>query len=191
LQVLELLENAWLNEKSSPDILPYQGEVVDLMFGQIAHMEENLENVNNKNDFRYLTHKMELERIKYIAINYLACRLQKIEEFTQHVINEEDARSENDKRLSEKELQFAKGYFDSVEQHFQTLILRHIPPSQDDEKRLVRPNPLANVFVKVLKSCGVVVNTNDEEIDLTEGSLHMLPFQLVSDLVIKGDIQLV
>lgn len=185
------MENAWLNEKSAPEILPYQGEMVELMLGQIAHMEENLQNVNNKNDFRFITHKMELERIRYIIVNYLRCRLQKIEEYSQHIINEETARSDSDKRLSIEEFQFAKDYLDSIEKHFQLLVLRHIPPSQDDDKRLIRPNLMSHVFVKVVKNSGVVVNTNDEEVDLVENSQHMLPYQLISDLVVKGNVQLV
>lgn len=191
LKVLENLEIAWLNEKSAPDILPYQGEMVELMLGQLTHMEENLQAVN-QNDFRIITHKMELERIRYIIVNYLRCRLQKIEEYTQHFINEESNRSENEKKLSEDELIFAKEYFDSIEKHFQLLALRHIPAGQQEEdvKRLIRPNLMSFVFVKAKKDCGVVVNTNDQEVDLKENSQHLLPYQLIQDLVLKGNLQL-
>lgn len=190
-QVLENIESAWLNERHSPDILPYQGEMVDLMLGQIAHMEENL-NAIAVNNFLRITHRMELERIRYIVTSYLRCRLQKIEDFTQHIIIEEKARAVDKKRLSEAEMKFAEGYFESIEKHFQQLALRHIPPNQDDiSKRIIRPNLMSNVFLKVLKPCGMVVNTNDEEVDLSENSQHLLPYQLISDLVIKGDVQLI
>ncbi|CAO1411791.1 unnamed protein product [Diamesa tonsa] len=190
-QVLENLQSAWLNEKSCPDVLPFQGEMVDLMLGQISHMEENLKTIDN-NDFRRITHRMEIERIKYIIYSYLRSRLQKIEDFTQHILSEESGRNEQNKRLSENEQQFAQGYLDSIEKHFQQLALRHIPQNQDDKsKRIVRPNLMSNVFLKVLKPCGVVVNTNDDEVDLSEDSQHLLPYQLVSDLVLKGDVQLI
>lgn len=190
LQVLENIENAWLNERHAPDILPYQGEMVDLMLGQLAHMEENLQAID-KNDFRRITHRMELERIRFVVTSYLRCRLQKIEDFTQHIIEEERNRPAEKKRLSEAEMKFAEDYFDSVEKHFQQLALRHIPPNQDDvNKRIIRPNLMSNVFLRVLKPCGVVVNTNDEEVDLSENTQHMLPYQLINDLVIKGDVQL-
>lgn len=186
------MEIAWLNEKSAPDILPYQGEMVELMLGQLTHMEENLQAVN-QNDFRIITHKMELERIRYIIVNYLRCRLQKIEEYTQHIINEESNRSESEKKLSEDELLFAKEYYESIEKHFQLLALRHIPAGQQDEdkKRLIRPNLMSFVFVKAKKDCGVVVNTNDQEVDLKENSQHLLPYQLIQDLVLKGDLHLI
>lgn len=180
-----------MNEKQAPDILPYQGEMVELMLGQLAHMEENLAAID-ANDFRRITHKMELERIRFIVTSYLRSRLQKIEDFTQHILAEERGRPADKKRLSKAEMKFAEDYFQSIENHFQQLALRHLPPNQDDpSKRIIRPNLMSNVFLKVLTPCGVVVNTNDEEVDLSENSQHMLPYQLVSDLVIKGDVQLI
>lgn len=180
-----------MNEKHAPDILPYQGEMVDLMLGQLAHMEENLQAID-KNDFRRICHRMEIERIKFAVSSYLRCRLLKIEDFTQHILNEERIRSADNKRLSPAEMKFAEDYFASIEKHFQQLALRHIPPNQDDiSKRIIRPNLMSNVFLRVMKSSGVVVNTNDEEVDLSENTQHMLPYQLISDLVIKGDVQLI
>ena len=191
VQVLENIEKSWLNERSAPDILPYQGEMVDLMLGQLAHMEENLLAID-QNDFRRITHRMELERIRFVVTSYLRCRLQKIEDFTQHIVTEERKRSKQQKRLSDAEIKFAEDYFDSIEKHFQQLALRHFPPNQDDvNKRIIRPNLMSNVFLRVLKPCGVVVNTNDDEVDLSEGSQHMLPYQLISDSVTKGDVQLI
>lgn len=175
----------------APDILPYQNELIELMLGQLSHMEENLQAIAS-NDFRKIAHKMELERIKFIIAAYLRCRLQKIEDFTQFIISEEMKRSAENKRLSEAETKFAEDYFESIEKHFQQLALRHIPPQQDDvSKRIIRPNLMSNVFIKVIKSCGVVVNTNDEEVDLSENSVHMLPYQLVCELINKGDVVLI
>ncbi|XP_070500856.1 DNA replication complex GINS protein SLD5 [Chironomus tepperi] len=190
-ELLRKIEIAWMNEHSAPDILPYQSEMIELMMGQLSHMEENLQAIPS-NDFRKIAHKMELERIKFIIAAYLRCRLQKIEDFTQYIISEEMKRSAENKRLSEAETKFAEDYFESIEKHFQQLALRHIPPQQDDvSKRIIRPNLMSNVFIKVIKSCGVVVNTNDEEVDLSENSIHMLPYQLVCELVNKGDVILI
>lgn len=189
-KVLENLENAWLNEKNSPEILKYEEEMIDLMFGQLEHMESNLQLVS-ANDFRRITHSMELERIRFIIASYLRCRLQKIEDFTQHILSEEEKRSDDQKRLSPSELSFAKSYYESSENHFQQLILRHLPPNQDDtSRRIIRPNMMSNVFIRVVKQCGTIVNTNDDEIVLSENSVHMLPYQLINEFVVKGDVQL-
>lgn len=164
--------------------------MVDLMLGQLTHMEENLQLVG-ANDFRRITHSMELERIRFVIASYLRCRLRKIEDFTQHILSEEESRTMDKKRLSAAELKFAKDYFESVENHFQQLILRHLPPNQDDaNRRIIRPNLMSNVFCRVVKDSGTIVNTNDEEVELSENSVHMLPYQLINDLVAKGDVQL-
>lgn len=162
------------------------------MQGQLAHMEEGLEPLASS-DFRRIVHKMELERIRYLINSYLRYRLQKIENFTKFILNEEETRSPEDKRLSESEMKYAQAYYELMENHFKQLIFRHIPPQQDDvEKRIVRPNLMSNVFIKLNNPCGTLVNTNDEEVDLNEiNSLHMLPYQIVSDLLLKGDIDLV
>lgn len=62
-------------------------------------MEENIGQLD-KNDFRYVAHQMELERIKYITTSYLRCRLKKIETFTKYILMEDDQRPPESKRLS-------------------------------------------------------------------------------------------
>lgn len=37
----------------------------------------------------------------------------------------------------------------------------------------------------------VVVGVEDEEVDLVAGSQHIIPYQLISDLVLKGSVQLI
>jgi GINS complex subunit 4 len=172
-------------------VLEYQGEMIDLMLGQIQHMETNLESVP-LNDLRRIVHRMELERIRYVVAAYLRCRLQKIEDFTQYIIAEEQKRPLDKKRLSESEMEFAKNYFNSIEDHFKQLVLRHVPAQQDDvNKRIIRPNLMSNVFVRATKSSGTIVNTRDEEVNLSQNSIHMLPYQLISDLINKGDLNLI
>lgn len=53
---------AWLNEKFSPEILPYLGDVVDCLLDQLTHMQENLQQID-KGDFRVTIHRMEVNAI--------------------------------------------------------------------------------------------------------------------------------
>ena len=41
-KALQGLEDAWLNEKFAPELLPHRMELVDCMMEQIMHMENNL-----------------------------------------------------------------------------------------------------------------------------------------------------
>lgn len=46
--VLLAIEEAWLNEKFAPEILPHRSDLVDCMLQQITHMEENMKRFNSK-----------------------------------------------------------------------------------------------------------------------------------------------
>lgn len=148
-KVLEFLETAWTNEMCAPDILQHQSDMLELMMGQVAHMEENMKDLD-KNDFRYVVHQMELERIRYIMASYLRCRLQKIETYTKHILKEESARIAEEKRLSPEETKFAQEYYENIEECFQHVALQYMPNTQrsEAEQRLVRPNLMSHVFIK-------------------------------------------
>uniref|UniRef100_A0A1B0BF29 DNA replication complex GINS protein SLD5 n=1 Tax=Glossina palpalis gambiensis TaxID=67801 RepID=A0A1B0BF29_9MUSC len=192
-KVLEFLETAWTNEMSAPEILMHQSEMIELMMGQIAHMEENMKDLN-KNDFRYVAHQMELERIRYIMVSYLRCRLRKIENFTQHILNEESVREPDEKRLSQEETKFAKEYYENMETCFQQVALQYMPNMQRSEadQRIVRPNLMSHVFIKAKVSVpSVVVGVDDEEVDLAANSQHIIPYQLIADLIHKNQVKLI
>ena len=146
------MEKAWINEKAAVDILPYNTYVVDSMMLQIQSMEENLKTLK-QNDFRYITHKMEIERIRYLVASYLRCRLQKIEEYSLHIIQEESNRSVDDRKLSEGVLEFAAEYYKSIENYFNHVAVRHMPRNQHDDENIRKGVPNLNryVFVKVNK----------------------------------------
>lgn len=145
--MLESIQSTWLNEKFAPEILPHQTEMLDLMLGQIVHMEENIKQLN-KNDFRLIAHKMELERIKYIISSYLRCRLEKLEKFTQDILNEENTRS--NKRLSKEEHEFAETYINHMKSHFHQIALKNMPLNLQEQtsKEIVKPNTMEHVFLK-------------------------------------------
>uniref|UniRef100_A0A1A9X463 DNA replication complex GINS protein SLD5 n=1 Tax=Glossina brevipalpis TaxID=37001 RepID=A0A1A9X463_9MUSC len=192
-KVLEFLETAWTNEMGAPEILMHQSEMIELMMGQIAHMEENMKDLN-KSDFRYVAHQMELERIRYIMVSYLRCRLQKIENFTKHILDQESTRETNEKRLSPEETKFAQEYYENTETYFQKVALQYMPNMQRSEadQRIVRPNLMSHVFIKAKVSVpSVVVGVDDEEVDLAANSQHIIPYQLIADLIQKDQVKLI
>lgn len=114
-QVIEIMMEAWLNEKFAPEILPHKSEVVDCLLGQIMYMEENLSNLSNA-DFQKSLHQMELDRLRFIVTSYLRTRLDKIEAFVYVTLKEEDQRLEKNEALylTNDELEFAKAYRQST-----------------------------------------------------------------------------
>lgn len=171
--------------------------MLDLMLGQIAHMEENISQLD-KNDFRFVAHQMELERIKYIASSYLRSRLRKIEAFTRHILDEDETRPPSQKRLSEEERRFAESYAESISKHFHQIAIQHMPQNLRDDggsaknREIVTPNLLSHIFLRANEQVNsVIVGSNDEEVDLDTGSLHIMPYNLASTLVLDGKVQLI
>lgn len=163
------------------------------MLGQITHMEENISQLD-KNDFRYVAHQMELERIKYIATSYLRCRLKKIETFTRYILEEDDQRSTDERRLSDAERRYAEQYRDLIKKHFHQVAVQHLPENLQEEtaQEMVTPNLMSHVFLRANESvASVVVGVNDEEVDLEAGSLHVMTYKLAADLLHDGKIQLI
>ena len=70
------------NEKFSPEILPYSGNIVSRVQNLIGVQEQELSNIKEKNQdarFRASMLRMEVERAKYMFKDYLRARLLKIE----------------------------------------------------------------------------------------------------------------
>nr|KAF6460354.1 GINS complex subunit 4 [Molossus molossus] len=75
-ELIERLEQAWMNEKFAPDLLESKPEIVECVMEQLDHMEENLRRAK-KGDLKISIHRMEMERIRYVLSSYLRCRLMK------------------------------------------------------------------------------------------------------------------
>ncbi|KAH8340234.1 hypothetical protein KR074_000101 [Drosophila pseudoananassae] len=192
-KVLEILETAWINEMCAPEILPSQVDMLELMVSQVAHMEDQMRDLD-KNDFRAVVHGMELERVRYIMASYLRCRLQKIETFTQHILNQEAARDPDEKRLSPEETKFAQDFAGHVDEYFHKVATQYMPNQQrgEAELRIVTPNLMSHVFLKANVAVpAVIVGVDDEEVDMAAGSQHIIPYQLVADLIQNNQAQLI
>ncbi|XP_071865966.1 DNA replication complex GINS protein SLD5 [Bombus fervidus] len=193
--VLLAIEEAWLNEKFAPEILPHRSDLIDCMLQQITHMEENMKRLD-KGDLRLMIHRMELDRIKYVISNYLRARLEKIEKYTIHILSQEANRSSEDCYLSVAELQFAKEFLASIEKLFKTVALQHMPgnfQTFEVDTLAVKPNMQAYVFLRANDRINGILlpGSMDEEIDLEPGSQHIIQYSAVADLVKTGAVKLI
>ncbi|KAG7200524.1 hypothetical protein KM043_001088 [Ampulex compressa] len=192
---LQAIENAWLNEKFAPEILPHQSDLVDCMLQQISHMEENMKRLQ-KGDLRIVVHRMELDRIRYVISSYLRIRLEKIERYVVHILSEEANRTPEECYLTPAELQFAKEYLSSMETLFRTVALQHMPTNFqafEVNKLTVKPNMQAHVFLRAnQRVSGIILpGTLDEEIEFEPGSQHIIQYSAVAELVKNGSVQLI
>ncbi|XP_032872377.1 DNA replication complex GINS protein SLD5 [Amblyraja radiata] len=199
-QLIHKLEEAWLNEKFSPDLLECKSEIVECVMEQLDHMEKNLQRAK-KGDLKITVHRMEMERIRYILSSYLRSRLRKIEKFFPHILEKERSRPETESSfLSPQEVAFAKEYASNCESHLKNLALKSMPPNLqalDVIKAVAKPNLDSFVFLRVKeKQENVLVEpeTGDQReytVDLEEGSQHLMRYRTIAPLVASGAVQLI
>jgi len=197
-EVLQKLEEAWLNEKFSPDLLPVKSNLVECMLAQIDAMEDNIGRAK-KGDFRISVHRMEIDRIRYIVSSYLRLRLSKIESFTTYILQEEEKRRDTEAPLlSDAELEFAKQYLHGLNDHLSSLALKHMPPnvrSLTPREQTVQPNSDSYVFLKVHETVKNVlveeqVDAGEEIMDFEKGDQHIIRYKPVAGLVEAGTVAL-
>jgi len=194
-EVLAKLEEAWINENNSPEILEPKMEIVECMLEQISTMEQNLATLS-KGDIRIPVHKMELSRIKFLINSYLRTRLDKIQNDSYYYSKTD---FDNPSKLSREESEFLDKYKQSVEELFNSLCLRNLPGKFDLSKTAMKPpqpNLQSAVFVQVVEDVnGVEIRDTagggrDETIDLAKGEQHLLQYSAVSHLVDSGSLRL-
>ncbi|GBP63238.1 DNA replication complex GINS protein SLD5 [Eumeta japonica] len=196
--VLKIIQTAWQNERLAPEILQHNSDMVDCMLRQMQHMEYNI-NKLPKTDLRYSVHKMEISRIKFIISNYLLTRITKIEKYCISVLNDEQHRMEvGTNYLTPSEYKYAKDYLLNLENHMKNIVLNKMPANFqtfDKTKLLTLPNLHTHVFLKANETVNGVVaeglTDQDEEIDLEEGSQHILQYKPIADLLKAGKVQLI
>ncbi|XP_061842223.1 DNA replication complex GINS protein SLD5 [Nerophis lumbriciformis] len=199
-QLIAKLEDAWLNEKFSPELLANQSEVVECVMEQLTHMEENLLRVK-KGDAKASIHRMEIDRIRFVLCSYLRSRLQKIEKFFPHVLEKEKSRSDGEPSLlSPEEFAFAKEYAANTESHMKSVALTHMPPvlqTLDMLKAVPAPCMDSFVFLRVRErqeNILVEPETDDQReyaVDLEEGSQHLMRYRTIAPLISSGAAQLI
>ncbi|OXU21091.1 hypothetical protein TSAR_013189 [Trichomalopsis sarcophagae] len=192
-QAIQALENAWLNEKFAPELLPHQLPLVETMLEHIVHMENNLKKLK-KGDIRLNIHTMELSRIRFVISSYLRKRLEKIEEYAIHLLSEDANRDVNEHFMTTAEAKFAREYISSVENLFNVVALQYMPPRIKEfelNKMASKPNMNKHVFVSANKAAlGILIPGNDIEVDFEEGSQHIIQYSAIAHLVKTGDVQL-
>ncbi|KAI3372413.1 hypothetical protein L3Q82_022902 [Scortum barcoo] len=147
-ELISKLEEAWMNEKFSPELLENKSEVVECVMEQLTHMEANLQRVK-KGDAKASIHRMEIDRIRFVLSSYLRSRLQKIEKFFPHVLEREKSRGEGDPSLlSPEEFAFAKEYYANTETYLKAVALKRMPPNlQTVDLLKAVPEPCLDSFI--------------------------------------------
>ena len=112
-EVLNRLQDAWINEKFSPELLEPQIEVVDCLLDQLSSTDEALKAARGRDKMADTLHKMEMARVRFLISAYLRIRLDKIQKHVFHILDEvktAQANNQNYRKLTKEELKFANDY---------------------------------------------------------------------------------
>uniref|UniRef100_A0A8C3WN50 DNA replication complex GINS protein SLD5 n=2 Tax=Catagonus wagneri TaxID=51154 RepID=A0A8C3WN50_9CETA len=199
-ELIDRLEQAWMNEKFAPELLENKSEIVECVMEQLDHMEGNLRRAK-KGDLKVSIHQMEMERIRFVLSSYLRCRLMKIEKFFPHILEKERTRPEGEpSSLSPEEFAFAQGYMMNTETYLKNAALKHMPPNLqkvDLLRAVPKPDLDSYVFLRVKeRQENILVEPETDEqrdyiVDLDEGSQHLIRYRAIAPLVASGAVQLI
>ncbi|KAL3280370.1 hypothetical protein HHI36_017859 [Cryptolaemus montrouzieri] len=193
--LVKIIEEAWLNEKFSPEILPNKQEYVDLLLGQLAAMDDNLENASDR-DIKKGVHQLEVDRLKFLVCSYLRTRLEKIETYIEHILKQENERIEKGEEmyLTDAEFNFANNFKEGVDKHFDNLMGIHPTMPISWKNQIVQPNINSFVFAKSkadIESILIDEGNDDETVYVNKDSQIIISYNSVSNLVKNGDVQLI
>ncbi|KAF8131272.1 hypothetical protein K438DRAFT_1999026 [Mycena galopus ATCC 62051] len=208
---LEQLTRHWMNERHAPDILPAQDVLLSSLLDHIRRQSETIQllrgdpSTSEEEHIRIMLAQTEVERVKFIVRSYVRTRLFKIENYARYIIANEQVQT----RITIAERDYAN-------RHFYSSVLQSLPESQaglDDIPNFIMP-PMGDwlalivtqlrltlpsvtepdatraVFAHARKTT-VARTPEGNTVNLAKGSLTLLSFAAVADLIAQGDVELV
>ncbi|XP_002129349.1 DNA replication complex GINS protein SLD5 [Ciona intestinalis] len=196
-QVFQQLEEIWVNERLSPNLMLCRTDITECILEQMQEMEENIARAK-KTDLKVSLHQLELDRIRYVLSSYLRCRLEKIEKHAAYLIKKESSDGPSVSRLSPEEFMFAKELTSGVTSHLTASALKHMPKNlQTLNLEDSVPNLDHYVFLRVNKAEeGIIVDCetdvqNEDKIDLEVDAQHIMRYKLIENLVENQTVSLI
>lgn len=203
--LLESLENALFNEKSSPVILPPVCSLLESFVEAIQIQEKSLEPLEHTfshiNGYMDAIKKIELERIKYIARSYVEIRIEKI---TQQIYYLNPSKTEaslmSHEKIYLKNLRQASSLFLSSTLYSilpETMQKKMLSTDGDitDQGLISGSSPSLNCHI----TCYILENIGDYMIDpvlllsvsCTKGDIYRMPFKAALELVLNGSARFI
>ncbi len=204
-ELLLKLRTLMLNEQYSPDIFQFAHEPISELRKLIEQQSDAIDDIELTDEqkptplnFEVHIKQMELDRINYLLRSYYRIRLKKIEKNAIYIFKEESKTLYN--RLSKAEQDYAIGYMNVVENHFNRSFLSMLPEKlQQLDKdgsvnHAIAPHLDKFAFCRIRKTVGSYAVSNqptDPPMDLYEGDVLCTRFSRIRDLVVDGSAELV
>jgi GINS complex subunit 4 len=205
---IEELLRAWCNEKASPELLPYQGELVDSFMGVVREQQKALG--GEKVDvFTAGLYQLDIDRVKFVLASYLRARLAKVQRWYLHLQGAPEVRE----RLSPAEREFLREFTAARSRHLDATVLHQLPaglrtldgggvgegggggggggaPSLGVAESTLRdgPSQQTHVFVRALQDLGNPAWGGNNEVRAGNG--YIVAYSAVVDDLLAGRVEL-
>jgi len=208
------LKRALMNEKASPEILPFESDLVSRLYTRTDHqssiLEDSLDDLQGRGatsgreaykESKELANtciSIELSRIKYMLRSYLRTRLFKVENYAMHCIESEDVQD----RLSPLERSYAYDYVRLVGTHLKMHVTSKFPEAFSSVTKQASahtasdmipvPDVGHHVFARVERDLGEIEFYDDGTTsELQAGDLYILRYKVVREFLRDGAVVLV
>lgn len=212
--IYDQLVTAMLNERMSPDVLPYKHELMKEVLTQLSNQQQylldsheygdsNVESGIVTGDFKLqlMIIETDIERLNYLVRLYLRTRLAKIDKFTIHYINEtSNDDSTNDRSLlSPEETEYMHKHFKILTQLYNNSFLKKMPhfltlldDTSGGQSMVSVPDINQPVFIKVITKFPIIIILDeDEDLELVEDGIYVVKYSLIKKYIEIGDIVLI
>ncbi|KAF8426042.1 hypothetical protein EV426DRAFT_594849 [Tirmania nivea] len=200
-QDLNDLTKQWIAERGAPEILPYQGPLLERILERIREQIEIVEretgDLEPNANFRLILIQTELERVKFLVRAYLRARMAKIDKHLLYLINSPSALS----HLSDPEKSYLRSHLALLNNHYLSSFLRNFPAQLrrlDDAaggvSMVEEPDLDSAVFCRVVRELGegeeLVVKGTDARVELSRGDVVVVRYRAVRKWVLGGEVEL-
>ncbi|CUM65532.1 uncharacterized protein PRCAT00003178001 [Priceomyces carsonii] len=203
---------AMLNERMSPEILPYQKDLMRKVLEHLSNQQQylldsheygdlNLESGIVSGDFKLQLMIMEtdIERVNYLVRLYLRTRLSKLDKFTLHYINETS--KESSPLLSEEEKDYMHKHFKILTELYNNCFLKKMPEyltylddTSGGKSMISIPDLNVPVFIKSVSKEPIIIHSNDDnddDLEIVLNGIYVVKYSLVKKYIELGDIVLI
>lgn len=184
-------------ERESPEIMPYQTELLDRLMENLRQQIELVERESGNQDptvnFKLIIVQTDLERVKFTIRAYLRARMHKIDEQAVYLVSPEgrDVRG----HLSPTEAAYMKSHLALLNNHYLDSFLRQFPEGMRrlDENHggsvmVEAPDYDSAVFCKVVRDIG---DTGWADLHLLKDQLYIIRYSMVRQHVMSGAVELI
>jgi GINS complex subunit 4 len=191
---VQQLTRAWIHERMAPELLPYEGELIERVLAGVRLQTELVEanslemSLEKDMNLRLLIVESELERVSFLVRSYLRARLSKIDQYAVFIRSNEEMVA----RLSQAETSYMETHLAALVELYNGAFLRALPHhlqalddtgggiSMVDEPMMDRP-----VFIRVQRSLPepLTVFVNDEDVELAAGGIYLLRYSAIKHLL--------